>query len=201
MQQHNAPRPARQPSSEATAALARRLAHLSETQGIDAIPELRQALEHPDPWVRMHAVEGLANIDDVDARAAIAFALHDESFGVHMEAGRTLAAQGQSGVEALLRELLHGMPSTSLLHGAAYVLRHARLSSEARAIVAPVIDALQRPAADLEAPMAAFPALSGLAPAMVTIADRPDPWYRGLRSRREPRVRSFAPVSRDDTTP
>jgi HEAT repeat protein len=201
MQQRDAPPPARQPSSAATAALARRLAHLSETQGADAIPELREALDHPDPWVRMHAIEGLASIDDIRARDALVFALHDESFGVHMEAARTLAAYGQPGAEAVLRELLHGTPSTSFLHGADYVLRHARLTSEARATVTPVVEALHRPVADLEAPMAAFPALIGLAPETVTEADRPDPWYRGLRSRRGPRVRSFAPVSRDDSTP
>src|SRR3712207_8457837 len=39
--------------------LARRLAHLSETDGDRAVPELRRALDHPDPWVLMHAAQGL----------------------------------------------------------------------------------------------------------------------------------------------
>jgi HEAT repeat protein len=136
MQQRSALPATRQPSSEASASLARRLAHLSEMRGTDAIPELRTALSHPDPWVRMHVVEGLAGIDHADARAALASALHDESFGVH-----------------------------------------------------------------LEAPMAAFPALAGLASELVTETSRPEPWYRGLNRRRVPRGRSFAPVTRDDTTP
>src|SRR5262245_45826360 len=122
MQERSAMPPTRQPSSEASATLARRLAHLSETRGTDALPGLRHALDHPDPWVRMRAVEGLATIDHIDARAALAAALHDESFGVHMEAARTLAARGRPGVEAVLQEMVRGTPTTSSLHGAAYVL-------------------------------------------------------------------------------
>ncbi|MGE0544585.1 MAG: HEAT repeat domain-containing protein [Dehalococcoidia bacterium] len=201
MQERNAVPPARQPSSEASASLARRLAHLSETRGTDAIPELRHELSHPDPWVRMHVIEGLASIDHLDARAALAAALHDESFGVHMEAARTLAARGRPGVEAVLQELVRGTPTTSSLHGAAYVLRHARLSPVERSIVAPVAEALRRPVADLEAPIAAFPALAGLAPELVTETGAPEPWYRGLNRRRGPHGRTFAPISRDDTTP
>ena len=200
MQERSAPR-ARRPRSTASETLARRLAHLSETDGVGAVPELRRALDHPDPWVRMHAAQGLASIDHATARAALATALHDDSFGVHMEAARMLAAAGQNGAVAVLVELLRGTPSTSFLHGAAYVLRHARLTPEARAAIAPVLDALHRPAADLEAPMAAFAALETLAPAAVTAAELPEPWYRTLRSPRPPRTRNFAPVSHDDTTP
>jgi hypothetical protein len=201
MQERSAVPPTRQPSSEVNAVLARRLAHLSETRGTDAIPELRTALSHPDPWVRMHVIEGLASIDHADARAALAMALHDESFGVHMEAARTLAACGRPGVEAVLQELVRGTPTTSSLHGSAYVLRHARLTPEARTTVAPVVEALRRPVADLEAPIAAFPARAGLAPELVIEAGVAEPWYRGLNRRRSPQGRSFAPVSRDDTTP
>lgn len=200
MQESSAP-PSRRPQSTASEAIAHRLAHLSETQGTDAVPELRQALDHADPWLRMHAVEGLSTIVHADARAALALALHDESFGVHMEAARVLAAAGQEGVVAVLLELLHGTPSTSFLHGAAYVLRHARLTPEARAAVAPLLDTLGRPAADLEAPMAAFAALERLAPGAVAPEDRPEPWYHSLPSRRGPRAQSFAPISQDDTTP
>jgi HEAT repeat protein len=201
MPDRDLPRPTRQAESAASVALARRLAHLSETRGAAAVPELRGALTHADPWVRAHAIEGLAGIDDDAARAALAEALHDDSFGVHWEAGRFLAAAGQAGVVAVLRALLHGTPSTSFLHGAAYVLHHAAVPAAVRATLAPVLDTLRRPVAALEAPLAAFAALEGLAPGTLMVAERPGPWYQGLRRRRGPGGQSFRPVSPDDATP
>ena len=176
------------PHAERHDALAARLLHLPDTSGSAAIPELKAGLGHYDPWVRLHAVEGLAKLSDPEAHALLATALHDPSFGVHWAASRALAAAGRSGVVAALRALLHDMPSTVLLHGVAYVLHHAALAAEDRATVRTVEDALRRPAADLEAPVAALEALDRLAPAMAlpTPHEREQPWYRWRRSRRTP---------------
>jgi HEAT repeat protein len=168
----------------ASDALARHLAHLPRSAGAGAVPELRGALAHPEPWVRLHAVEGLAGIDTDEGRAALVQALHDPSFGVHWEAGRALCAAGRHGVIAVLRALVRDAPSTGFLHGAAFVLRHAHLTQPEREAVMPVIQALQRPAADLEAPVLAYTALQRLAPGAVSRSDRPRPWYEGLHRRR-----------------
>ena len=174
---------AQQARTQASEALAHRLAHLPEQLGAAAAGELRAMLNHPEPWVRLHAVEGLARIDADEARMGLVTALHDESFGVHWEAARSLAAAGNAGVVAVLRALLRDTPSTGFLHGATLVLRHARLAPDEQAAVAPVCEALQRPAADLEAPVVAYDALRRMMPGTVTAAERPLPWYEALSRR------------------
>ncbi|MGH2587556.1 MAG: HEAT repeat domain-containing protein [Dehalococcoidia bacterium] len=192
---------AEQPSSSPTGprskkpdAAAQRLVRMAAERGSEAVPTLRAALEHPDPWMRLHAVEGLAAIDDVEARAGLAVALHDSNFGVHWSASRALAGAGAAGVSAVLRALLHDEPSTGFLHGAAYVLHHAHLASEQRLAVIPVMEALRRPAADLEAPVAAFAALNAFQGVAAVGAVQPFiPWYRAIRRRRR-RMESLAPA-------
>jgi hypothetical protein len=46
-----------------------------------------------------------------------------------------------------------------------------------------VLEALQRPAADLEAPVVAFDALQRMEPGTVAAAERPLPWYHALSHR------------------
>lgn len=172
--------------------LAERLVHLPDQLGVAAVTPLRAALGHLSPWVRRHAVAALAGIDDDEARAALVTALHDDSFGVHWSAAQALAAQGRSGVMAVLRAMVHDVPSPGFLHGAAHVLGHAALSAEERAAVAPILEALRHPAADLEAPVLAAAALRRLEPGRRHEAGghASMPWYR-LRRRRV-RGRLFA---------
>jgi hypothetical protein len=192
---------AQMPQAETHNRLAAHLLHLPDTSGNAALPELLEGLRHHDPWVRLHAVEGLARLSEPEARAGLATALHDPSFGVHWAASRALAAAGCWGVVAALRALLHDTPSTVLLHGVAYVVHHAALAPEERAAVTPVQDALHRPAADLEAPIAALDALDHLAPQLPPPREREEPWYRWRRSRRTPWGLPFpAPQSLDQAT-
>jgi HEAT repeat protein len=174
--------------------LARRLVHLPDQVGTAAVAPLRAALTHLSPWVRRHAVAALARIDDDAARAALVSALHDESFGVHWSAAHALAAQGRAGVVAVLRAMLHDVPSTGFLHAAAHVLGHAELSAEERAAVVPILDALRHPAADLEAPVLAAAALRRLEPGhrLEPVGRAPVPWYRFRR--RRVRGRLFTPT-------
>lgn len=174
--------------------LAKRLVHLPDQLGTAAVAPLRAALTHLSPWVRRHAVAALARIDDDAARAALVTALHDESFGVHWCAAHALAAQGWPGVVAVLRAMMHDVPSTSFLHAAAHVLGHAALSAEERAVVAPILETLRHPAADLEAPVLAATALSRLEPGhrYEPAGRAPVPWYRFRRRRM--RGRLVAPV-------
>ena len=180
-------RAGREPTRAAAAAYetqAQRLVHLAQERGEEAIPLLANALEHADPWIRLHAVQGLATIDHATARAGLVTALHDDNFGVHWAAARALATAGRPGALAVLQALVHDQPSTGFLHGAGYVLHHVRLSAEERQSVQPVVDALHRPAADLEAPLAAFAALEQLG---VTEAASLDPparrYFTGQRKR------------------
>lgn len=165
------------------AELAERMVHLPDRLGTAAVVPLRAALTHLSPWVRQHAVAALARIDDDAARAALVTALHDDSFGVHWSAAQALAAQRRQGVVAVLRAMLHDVPSPGFLHAAAHVLGHAALSAEERAAVAPILAALRHPAADLEAPVLAAEALRRLEPgrAYEPTAHASVPWYRFRR--------------------
>jgi HEAT repeat protein len=160
----------------------------------EAVAELRAALGHADPWVRLHAVSSLARHTSEEALAGLVQALHDSSFGVHWAAASALAGHGRAGVLAVLRAMLHDEPTTGFLHGAARVLHHAALTHEERQTVAPVLDALHRPAADLEAPVLASVALERLATAGPTaLQPPPEPWWRIRRDRRGLRGHIFAP--------
>jgi hypothetical protein len=158
------------------------------------VSDLRSALTHADPWVRLHAVTALGRIGGDEARSALVGALHDDSFGVHWAAANALAARGRVGVLAVLHAMVHDEPTTSFLHGATRVLLHAALSVDEREAVAPVLDALHRPAADLEAPVLAAAALERLEPSPAAGAsERPEPWWRTRRDRRGLRGHVFAP--------
>jgi HEAT repeat protein len=177
------PAPARKRESTTTVepALdpAHRLPHLPDELGADALPELRAALRDADPWVRAHAVMGLARVDHDDARTALVEALHDESFGVHWAAAKALTAAGTAGVRAALHGLLSGEPAPRLREGAAHVLRYARLTPEERQAVRPVLEAMRHPAADLTAPVAAEAALARLDRLPPAPAPPPrTPWWR-----------------------
>jgi hypothetical protein len=79
------------------------------------------------------------------------------------------------------------------LHGAARVLQHASLTEHERQVVAPVLDALHRPAADLEAPVLASVAISRLDPTDKEAVQPPEqPWWRIKRDRRGLRGHVFA---------
>ena len=173
--------------TSAQATLAQRLVSLPLERGIDAIPMLREALQHPDPWIRVHAVEGLTELDHPDAHAALTVALHDCDLGVQWTAARSLAAAGRAGVLAALRALLHDQPSSVFLHGVDSVLHHARLTADEHEALAPVRAALHHPAADLEAPLAAFVALGRLSVSSAPTPQPSEPWYGGWRQRRRAR--------------
>ena len=159
----------------------------------DVVAELREALRHANPWVRLHAVSSLARRSSDEALSGLVQALHDESFGVHWAAANALAAHGRAGVVAVLGAMLHDEPTTGFLHGAARVLQHASLTEHERQVVAPVLDALHRPAADLEAPVLASVAVSRLAPLAEAAAQPVDqPWWRVRRDRRGLRGHVFA---------
>lgn len=164
---------------------AQQLVNLARQQGADAIPELRLALQHPDPWMRLHAVQGLCTIDHPSARAGLVAALHDPSFGVGWEAAHALTRAGRAGVVAVLGALLHDTPSNVFLHGVEHVLHHATLTPEDRETIAPVLDALHQPAADLEAPMLAVTALERLdRDGTLTEEQRTTPYIRSRAMRR-----------------
>ncbi len=149
-----------------------------------ALRPLIEALDHPDPWERLHAVELLGRIDDPTARAALVTALHDEVFGVRWIAAKLLAGAGHPGVVALLRALLHETLTPNFRLGAAYVLHHAAITAEERAAVEPVFLALHHPASDLEAPVLAKEALELLEREAGTGIEGTLPWWHFRRMRR-----------------
>lgn len=149
-----------------------------------SVERLRAALAESDTWTRLHAVKALAGVDHPAARDALIAAMHDDVFGVRWDAAEALAGQGSPGVVAVLRALAHGTPSPVFLHAAACALRHAPLTVDRRRQIAPVLDALRRPAADLEAPLEAQRALADMQPSPpAPFAEPPPPWYRIPRRR------------------
>ena len=199
MAERNPPAGGQSDRAQPHAALGRRLIRLPDELGTAAIPVLRAALRHPDPWVRLHAVHALARIDHPDAHAALVETLHDEAFGVHWGAAEALAHKGEIGVLAVLRALQHDTPGAGFLHGATHVLRHAALTPEQRLAVAPVLDALLRPAADLEMPLLAAAAFERLTSVATTPPEDVTPWYRTRRNRRGLRGHIFAPLGGAET--
>jgi HEAT repeat protein len=169
---------------------AQRLITLARQEGTEALPELRTALRHADPWMRLHAVAGLSLLHDPRAIDLLVGALHDPSFGVDSSAAKALANAGRIGVIAVLRALESDTLTSVFLHGVEHVLHHAHLTPEERSAVAPVLDALHRPAAELEGPMLAATALERLGAQSAADAAA-EPAYRQLHHTRRQRGHIF----------
>lgn len=75
--------------------------------GDDVAVALRETLEDPESYVRTHAILALGAVAGADAVEPLALRLADEHSVVRTASGRTLAALGEPGAEALIAGLEH----------------------------------------------------------------------------------------------
>ena len=126
-----------------------------------SVESLIGALKDSDDQVRWEAAKALAVIRDPAAAPALVTALEDDLFGVRWLAAQALAALEDDGLRVLLPALMHDADSAVLRHGAHHVLR-ALSNRRWRALVMPVVTALESANASLAVPLAANRAMTTL---------------------------------------
>lgn len=122
--------------------------------GLLAAPALVEALSHPDGHIRWHAARSLGEAGDPRAVHLLAEGLYDEVYNVRWATSDVLSKLGEPAVLAVL-ELLSQRPPDEPARQAIYHALHGLVSAELRARLAPLLEALHGPAADLEAPLVA----------------------------------------------
>ncbi len=122
--------------------------------GSMAGPALVEALSHPDGHIRWHAARGLGEAGDPRAVHLLAEGLYDDVYAVRWASADVLARLGEPGILAVLELVSQRSPSESARQ-AIYHALHGLASLELRTRLAPLLDALHGPAADLEAPLVA----------------------------------------------
>jgi HEAT repeat protein len=119
------------------------------------------ALKDADDQVRWEAAKALSDIRDPTAAPALVTALEDDLFGVRWLAAEGLTTLEDDGLRVLLPALIHNADSAVLRHGAHHVLR-ALSNRRWRALVMPVVTALESANASLAVPLAAYRAMAEL---------------------------------------
>ena len=122
--------------------------------GDHAIPALTDALKHPQPHVRWHAVRALAEIGGVKSPNALVEALADADFSVRWAAAEALAAIGEPAVLAILERLARPTIAEDMRY-AVYHALHQIPSRRIQARLRPLLAALRGPTAAFESPQVA----------------------------------------------
>jgi HEAT repeat protein len=132
-----------------------------EELGPAAVDGLVRALRHPLDRVRWESAKALGTIADPGSAPALVRLLRDHSTGVRWLAAEALVAIGRPALRPLLEALVRQPGALELREGAHHVL-HDLLPRDSFGIVAPVLAALEHPAPELEAPVAASQLLDRL---------------------------------------
>lgn len=111
----------------------------------------REALNHPDSHIRWHAARSLGDFADTSSIEVLAEGLSDSSHKVRWATADVLARIGPAAVPATLKVISHSTPSAPTRQ-AAYHALHGVLSRRLRERLKPILEALQSPAAGVEAP-------------------------------------------------
>jgi hypothetical protein len=135
----------------------RRLASI----GWAATPALIQALADKRTIVRWEAAKTLVDVADPLAAPALVATLEDEDSGTRWVGAEALIALGRDGLESLFWALVQRSDSIWLCEGAHHVLHELR-EGKLSDIVMPVFTALDGPAPEDAAPVAASEALDKL---------------------------------------
>jgi HEAT repeat protein len=132
--------------------------------GSPAVPALCQALRHSDEKVRWEAAKALGELGDPAAAPALVETLSDPSFAVHWLAARALVALREDALLPLLHVLASGSGPDRLWAGAHHVI-----GAFPKAVRTPelerLLQTLDGPEPEIEAPQAALLALRALTPA------------------------------------
>ncbi|MDE3058176.1 MAG: HEAT repeat domain-containing protein [Bacteroidota bacterium] len=132
-----------------------------ERAGAAAVQPLIKALNNDDEIVRWEAAKALGEIGDRSAAEALVQALTDKSFDVRWVAAESLIALGETGVPALLEALAHLHASVMLYRQAHHIL-HSLSNGPMPIEVRNVLKALEKSAANIHVPVAAYTALEFL---------------------------------------
>lgn len=142
------------------AARSRAVRHLASL-GDEASPALVRALASEDEEVRWQALLALRSIADPATIPALLDALEDYDIGVRWLASDALGAIGVPALAPMLDRLIHRADSVLYREGVTHVL-YGLAESSLDPILGPVIRALDQPAAETMAPVAASDALKEL---------------------------------------
>ncbi len=110
-----------------------------------------RALSHADSHIRWHGARGLGQIGDPQALDVLVTGLLDENQAVRWATARVLANLNSTAIPAILHALSH-YPLTEPFRQAAYHALHAMPSKRTQEYLAPLLEALRSPAANLHAP-------------------------------------------------
>jgi len=129
--------------------------------GSRAVPQLIEALKHPQHWVRWEAAKALGEIGDPKAAPALIEALEDEEFDVRWLAAIGLIGMNIKGLKPLLQALMKKGDSTLLREGAHHVI-HDLAKGALRRYLVPLKVVLEDIEPTVEVPQAAYHALEML---------------------------------------
>lgn len=129
--------------------------------GEAAVGSLIQALQERRDQVRWEAAKALVDIASPAAAPALVTTLWDENSGIRWLAAEALIALGPDGVAPLLKGLIDHARAPFLCEGAHHVLSELT-NGPLREVVSPVLAALEGPAPEDRAPVAAYAALEVL---------------------------------------
>jgi uncharacterized protein (DUF302 family) len=129
--------------------------------GNRAVPQLIEALQHPQHWVRWEAAKALGEIGDPKAAPALVESLEDEEFDVRWLAAIGLIGMNFKGLKPLLQALTKKGDSILLREGAHHVI-HDLAKGALRKYLVPLKIALEDVEPAVEVPQAAYNALDKL---------------------------------------
>lgn len=129
--------------------------------GKPAVPSLIEALSSRKPWVRWEAAKALGEIRDTAAAQALVKALRDRRSDVRWLAAEALIAMGRDGVIPLLRDLIKNSDALWLRQGAHHVF-HDLKQTDLKAVLQPVLIALEDIEPTIEVPIAARKVLDAM---------------------------------------
>ena len=129
--------------------------------GAPAVPVLTGLITNPNHHVRWETAKALGEINDPSAAPALVAALEDDESDIRWSGAEGLLALGRTGMGPLLQELVTRSDSVQLRDGAHHVIRKL-VERGHDPYLAPVLDALDGPAAEDAVPPAATRALDAL---------------------------------------
>jgi HEAT repeat protein len=154
--------------------------------GEKAVNSLIKALRAPEKQVRWEAAKALVDIASPKAAPVLVATLRDEEGGIRWLAAEALIALGPYGLEPLLQGLVDHPGSPFMRAGAHHIL-HELVPGPLSELVLPVLAALEGPAPECRAPVAAHAALETLREYRQTMSVGPS--SRETRGDQNPRRR------------
>jgi HEAT repeat protein len=112
------------------------------------------ALTHHDSHVRWHAARALGQLGDIRGVDELAKGLYDESHSVRWATASVLANLDAAAIPAILKVLVEH-PLNEQFRQAVYHALHAMPAHKTKEYLLPLLEALRRASADMEAPVVA----------------------------------------------